>query len=118
VQTTLLNQVLQNFLQNAIKFTPKGKRILLKTRQLDEHRIKIEVIDEGPGIDENVDLFAPFKRQGDAPGAGLGLFLAKSAADAMGAEISLKNRTDGTRGTIATLILATTPRCELPQNAP
>ncbi|RUM44130.1 MAG: sensor histidine kinase [Hydrogenimonas sp.] len=114
IQTTLLNQILQNFLQNAIKFTPKEKSILLRTRQIDDYKIKLEVIDEGPGIDESIDLFAPFKRVGDAPGAGLGLFLAKSAADAMGAHISLKNRTDGKSGTVATLIFTTTPQCELP----
>ena len=113
IQTTLLNQILQNFLQNAIKFTPKGNKILLKSRLIDENRVRIDVIDEGPGIDENVDLFAPFKRVGEAPGAGLGLFLAKSAADAMGAKISLQNRTDGQSGTVATLIFATTPQCEL-----
>ncbi len=114
IQTTLLNQILQNFLQNAIKFTPKGRSIRLKTRQIEENKIKIEVIDEGPGIDESVDLFAPFKRIGNAPGTGLGLFLAKSAADAMGAKISLKNRTDGKTGTVATLLFSTTPQCELP----
>ncbi len=114
IQTTLLNQILQNFLQNAIKFTPKGKKILLRTRLIDDDKVQLEVIDEGPGIDESVDLFAPFKRVGNAPGAGLGLFLAKSAADAMGARISLKNRTDGKKGTVATLIFTTTPQCELP----
>ena len=114
IQTTLLNQILQNFLQNAIKFTPKGKNIILKTRQYDENKIKIEVIDEGLGIDKSIDLFAPFKRVGNAPGAGLGLFLAKSAADAMGAHISIKNRQDRKSGAVATLILTTTPQCELP----
>ena len=114
IQTTLLNQILQNFLQNAIKFTPAGKRITLRVRQIEDQKIELKVIDEGPGIDESIDLFAPFKRIGDASGAGLGLFLAKSAADAMGAQISLKNRTDGTSGTVATLIFSTTPRCELP----
>ncbi|WP_456381200.1 sensor histidine kinase [Hydrogenimonas sp.] len=114
IQTTLLTQILQNFLQNAIKFTPKGKKILLRTRLLEEHKILLEVIDEGPGIDESIDLFAPFKRVGNAPGAGLGLFLAKSAADAMGAKISLKNRTDGKSGTVARLVFTTTPQCELP----
>ena len=116
IQTTLLNQILQNFLQNAIKFTPKGKSILLRTRLEEEHRIRLEVIDEGPGIDESVDLFAPFKRIGNAPGAGLGLFLAKSAADAMGAKISLKNRTDGKSGTVATLVFPSSPRCDLPES--
>ena len=77
------------------------------------HVLIIEVIDEGIGIDENIDLFAPFKRVGRETGAGLGLFLAKTAADALGATISLKNRTDGTSGTIATLILKNNPHCEL-----
>ena len=115
IQTTLLNQIVQNFLQNALKFTPKGHKIVLRTRPEGEQKIRLEVIDEGPGIDESIDLFAPFKRIGDAPGAGLGLFLAKSAADAMGATISLKNRTDGTAGTVATLIFGITPHCELPE---
>ncbi len=115
IQTTLLNQIVQNFLQNALKFTPKGHKIVLRTRLEGEQKIRLEVIDEGPGIDESIDLFAPFKRIGDAPGAGLGLFLAKSAADAMGATISLKNRTDGTAGTVATLIFGITPHCELPE---
>lgn len=42
---------------------------------------------------------------GEESGAGLGLFLAKNAADALGATISLKNRTDGKTGCIATLVL-------------
>ena len=113
IQTTLLNQILQNFLQNAIKFTPEGGTIRLRVRQ-EEERIRLEVIDEGPGIDESIDLFAPFKRVGNAPGAGLGLFLARSAADAMGASIALKNRTDGKQGTVATLLFAPSPQCELP----
>lgn len=112
IQPTLLNQIIQNFVQNAIKFTPVGKTIQIITKENDGVLI-IEVIDEGIGIDENIDLFAPFKRVGRETGAGLGLFLAKTAADALGATISLKNRTDGTSGTIATLILKNNPHCEL-----
>ncbi|MCF6331177.1 MAG: HAMP domain-containing histidine kinase [Sulfurimonas sp.] len=102
LQVGLLNQIVQNFLQNALKFTPKDSTVLIRSSQ-DDFGLLIEVIDEGVGIDESVDLFAPFKRQGDKSGVGLGLFLAKSAADALGAKISLKNRTDGTTGTKATL---------------
>lgn len=64
----------------------------------------VHVIDEGIGIDESKDLFAPFKRYGNQTGAGLGLFLAKNAADAIGAKITLQNREDA-KGTIATLLL-------------
>ena len=60
--------------------------------------------DEGVGIDESKDLFAPFKRYGDKGGAGLGLFLAKGAAQALGAEVSIKNK-EGTSGAVASLVL-------------
>ena len=114
LQVTLLNQILQNFLQNAMKFTPEGKTIIFQS-YLNNTDIIIEVIDEGCGVDETVDLFAPFKRQGNKSGAGLGLFLAKSAAEAIGAGISITNRTDGIDGTVAKLILPAKLYCLLPQ---
>lgn len=113
LQVTLLNQILQNFLQNALKFTPEGKTIVFQS-YLDQTDIVIEVIDEGCGIDESVDLFAPFKRQGNKSGVGLGLFLAKSASEAIGAHISITNRLDGHDGTIARLILPSKLYCLLP----
>ncbi len=112
IQQTLLTQIIQNFVQNAIKFTPNNKEILIRTTPY-EQSIKIEVIDEGIGCDEAIDLFAPFKRIGNEKGAGLGLFLAKSAAEALGGTISLKNRTDGISGTIATLQLQSNPTCTI-----
>jgi len=113
LQTSLLNQIVQNFLQNALKFTPQGRSVYLRS-SLSASGLLIEVIDEGCGIDESVDLFAPFKRQGNKSGVGLGLFLAKSAADALGADISLKNRTDGGEGTVAALHLHAKLYCPLP----
>lgn len=103
IQPTLLVHILQNFVQNAIKFTPKEGHITLRAYS-NKEGFHIFVIDEGIGIDESKDLFAPFKRYGNQTGAGLGLFLAKNAADAIGATISLKNRTDG-QGTIASLLI-------------
>ncbi len=113
LQVGLLNQIVQNFLQNALKFTPKDKSVTLRS-SLNNYGLLIEVIDEGCGIDESSDLFAPFKREGNKPGVGLGLFLAKSAADALGAKISIKNRTDGVVGTIASLNLNSKLSCILP----
>ena len=98
----------------ALKFTPKNKTVTLQSQQ-DDFGLLIEVIDEGCGIDESVDLFAPFKRQGNKSGVGLGLFLAKSAADALGAKISIKNRTDGVEGTFASLQLNSKLSCIIPQ---
>jgi two-component system OmpR family sensor kinase len=113
LQVNLLNQIIQNFLQNALKFTPEGRTVILRSLQTDMG-LRIDVIDEGCGIDDTVDLFAPFKRQGTKSGVGLGLFLAKSAADALGAELTLKNRSDG-EGAVATLVLNSKLCCQLPR---
>ncbi len=104
IQATLLNQIIQNFVQNAIKFTPDDKAIAIRLEKTKK-TTTITITDDGSGIDESIDLFAPFKRMGEESGAGLGLFLAKNAADALGAEVSLKNREDGKTGCVATLIL-------------
>jgi len=113
LQTTLLNQIIQNFLQNALKFTESEKVVLLKSFQT-ESGLCIQVIDEGLGVDESFDHFAPFKRSGNRGGVGLGLFLSKSAADALNAKITIKNRTDGIQGTVASLELSSSLSCILP----
>lgn len=117
-QPSLLTHILQNFVQNALKFTPEGGTVTIKTRLIGDD-FKVEVVDEGPGIDESMDLFAPFKRLGDKSGAGLGLFLAKGAADAIGAKLSLRNRRDGKSGAVATAIISSRNYCPMgedPQN--
>lgn len=103
IQTSLLTHIVQNFVQNAIKFSPKNSTITISSR-VEKSKFIIEVADEGAGIDESKDLFAPFKRYGNKGGAGLGLFLAKGAAQALGAEISIKNR-EGANGAVASLVL-------------
>ncbi len=112
LQVNSLNLIVQNFLQNALKFTAPERRITLRTKQVPQG-LRIEVIDEGCGIDDTADLFAPFKRDGNKSGVGLGLFLAKSAADSLGADIDLKNRDDGTDGTVASLTLLSKLCCSL-----
>lgn len=112
IQATLLNQIIQNLVQNAIKFTPKDKFIAINLEKFKE-TAKITVKDDGIGIDESIDLFAPFKRVGNQSGAGLGLFLAKSASDALGANLTLKNRVDGNQGCEAALELNRTALCKL-----
>ncbi len=114
LQVDLLNQIIQNFLQNALKFTPKDKSVHIQSYQ-DDVGLLIQVIDEGCGIDETLDLFAPFNRQGNKGGVGLGLFLAKSGADALGANISIKNRQDGISGTVASLQINSKLSCVLPR---
>jgi two-component system OmpR family sensor kinase len=111
-QPTLLTHILQNFVQNAIKFTKEGGEIKIKSRLIGDD-FTIEIIDSGEGLDESIDHFAPFKRSGDKSGAGLGLFLAKGAADAIGATLSLKNRSDGQKGAVATIVLNSKNYCPI-----
>ncbi len=110
-QPTLLLHILQNFVQNAIKFTKENNIVEIQTYN-DNKGFYINILDEGEGIDESKDLFAPFKRFGDKSGSGLGLFLAKGAADAIGATLFLKNRKDE-KGTIATIFLPFVNFCEI-----
>jgi len=101
VQQLLFMQIFQNFIQNALKFTPEHGLVSLDTR-MDTDNFIIEITDEGQGLDSDKDLFAPFQRSLESTGAGLGLFLAKNAAESMGVTIDLKNRED-TTGAIASI---------------
>ena len=102
VQPLLFMQIFQNFIQNALRFTPEKGLISLQTR-MDSKNFIIEIVDEGMGIDESKDFFAPFQRSQESTGAGLGLFLAQNAAESMGVTIQLTNRKNGT-GAIASII--------------
>jgi two-component system OmpR family sensor kinase len=102
VQPLLFMQIFQNFIQNALRFTPENSLVALETR-MDEKNFIVEIIDEGIGIDESKDLFAPFHRSQDSTGAGLGLFLAQNAAQSMGVVINIENRPNGEQGAIASI---------------
>ena len=87
----LLVLILQNLISNAIKYTAKGT-VLVKVASPTETRgARISVIDEGPGISPTylANLFEPFQR-GDThgqPGVGLGLSIARQAADLLQAKL-------------------------------
>jgi two-component system sensor histidine kinase KdpD len=89
---TLLEQVLVNILENAVKYAPEGSRIAITaTRQ--GKQVALGIADEGVGI-PSADLTAVFNSfyratQGDrvAPGTGLGLAIAKAFTEAMGGVI-------------------------------
>jgi two-component system OmpR family sensor kinase len=102
IQPLLFMQIFQNFIQNALRFTPEGGLVEIFVHT-DEENFIVDIIDEGKGIDESENLFAPFKRSSESTGAGLGLFLAQNAAESMGVTLTLKNRKDK-QGAIASII--------------
>ncbi|MFC2056298.1 ATP-binding protein [Chloroflexota bacterium] len=85
-----LQQVFDNLLGNAVKFTPEGGTVTLKVTEADND-ILVEVMDTGIGIlpEELPKLFTDFYRgvRVDATGAGLGLSISKKIIEAHGGKI-------------------------------
>jgi two-component system sensor histidine kinase KdpD len=111
----LLEQILVNILDNAVKYAPEGSRIAISARRAGD-RVTISIADEGVGI-PSADLphiFDSFFRatRGDrvAPGTGLGLAIAKAFTEAMGGKIRAQSPrldlpADGAPGTVIILEL-------------
>ncbi|MFN8509815.1 MAG: GAF domain-containing sensor histidine kinase [Deinococcaceae bacterium] len=92
-----LLQVILNLVSNALKFTPEGGSITLRTVQI-ERRLCIEVEDTGVGMDEFAlkQLFSRFSQVDPSlsrrhAGTGLGLFLAKRLIEMHGGTISVES---------------------------
>jgi two-component system sensor histidine kinase KdpD len=111
----LLEQVLVNLLDNAVKYAPGGSRVAISSRRQGSN-VALSVADEGVGIPpaELEAVFDSFFRasRGDrvAPGTGLGLAIAKAFTEAMGGRIAalsprLDLPADGLPGTIITVEL-------------
>jgi signal transduction histidine kinase len=86
----LLTLIVQNLLSNAVKYAERGSVDAIATPS-DSGGCVIVVKDQGPGIvaDRLDELFAPFTR-GDThgkPGVGLGLSIARQAAEFIGARL-------------------------------
>ncbi|WP_431306141.1 ATP-binding protein [Mycobacterium hubeiense] len=94
----LLERVLANLIDNALRYAPDGPVRVTAGRVGD--RVLIAVVDEGPGIPRGAQeqLFAPFQRLGDhdtSTGVGLGLSVARGFVEAMGGSISATDTPGG-----------------------
>lgn len=92
-----IEQVLRNFLSNALKFSPKGSSVTVACRR-EESSVVVEVGDQGPGLTEE-DLkkaFQKYSRLSAKPTAGekssgLGLWICKEMMSLHGGEIGARN---------------------------
>jgi signal transduction histidine kinase len=96
--------VLANLLDNAVKYSPAGDEVRVTAFSRDDV-VRVDVSDNGPGIPED-DQRVIFEKFGRAPGSarpgtGLGLFIARSIAEAHGGALDVRSVPD--RG--ATFIL-------------
>jgi signal transduction histidine kinase len=95
---TKIRQVIMNFMDNAIYYTPSGGRIAVELEETP-HSIEFRVVDNGLGVPkkEQPHLFTKFYRADNArkarpDGTGLGLFMAKKVVVAQGGAIIFKSQ--------------------------
>lgn len=105
-----IDQVLDNLISNAMKYTPEGGNIAIEARAADDGGIAISVQDDGIGIPKR-DLDRIFERfyrvdkarSRDMGGTGLGLSIAREIVKAHGGTIALQS--DHGKGTKVTFTL-------------
>lgn len=98
---SLIEQVIINLLDNAVKFSEKGSVIEIKVCE-NKSDVIFQVIDNGAGISEDIlpNIFERFFTNGSKisdsrRGVGLGLSICKSIVEAHGGKISAANREEG-----------------------
>jgi K+-sensing histidine kinase KdpD len=102
-----IRQVLMNLVDNAVKYSPAGSQVRVAAYSHGD-RIHVDVTDNGPGIPREHQrlIFEKFGRvntDGAKPGTGLGLFIARSIAEALGGSLEVASAPQ--RGSTFTLTL-------------
>ena len=105
-----IQQILQNYIINAMQAQPDGGRIEVRSRMV-EGGVKVEVRDDGPGFAEDVadKLYSPFFST-KTSGSGLGLTICAQIIKSHGGVTGAENKPDG--GAVFSFILP------LPRNVP
>ncbi len=90
-----IEKIINNFISNAIKFSPSGKQIIFEVIA-EEDNIIVKVTDSGPGIPPGeqskiFDRFYQLKNTSNAGGMGIGLSIAKELADSLGAKLIVES---------------------------
>ncbi len=99
VDPVLIEQVLINLVENAVKYTPSGTPIEIEGEALDGE-IEVRVLDQGPGIppgelDRIFEKFYRIEPDRRLPGTGLGLPICRAILAAHGGRIWAENRPSG-----------------------
>ncbi|WP_328878647.1 sensor histidine kinase [Streptomyces sp. NBC_00299] len=107
VDPGLLERSVANLVENAVKYSPDGGRVLVAASAIAE-RVEVRVVDRGPGVPDEAKerIFAPFQRYGDAPrgaGVGLGLAVARGFAEAMSGTLNAEDTPGGGLTMVLTL---------------
>lgn len=85
-----LRQALDNLIGNAVRVSPPGAEVQVGAERSDG-AVRITVTDGGPGVAaaDRERIFEAFEQAGNRPGAGLGLHVARTIAEAHGGTVEL-----------------------------
>ena len=115
VEPQMIEQVLTNLVENAIKYSPQGGRVTVSGRKIDGE-VEVTVRDEGIGISprDSEHLFERFHRveKGQSrkiQGTGLGLYICKSIIEAHGGKIEVSSQPGRGSSFTFTLPIENTP---------
>lgn len=88
-------QVLLNLIGNAINYSPEGSSVTLAFATQDSGMTAVSITDQGPGLarEQQERVFAKFERLGRSGdgGSGLGLYISRRLAEAMGGTLTVKS---------------------------
>ncbi|MET8899612.1 sensor histidine kinase KdpD [Streptomyces sp. NPDC048232] len=121
VDAGLLERALANLVENAVKYSPDDRAVLVAASALGD-RVEVRIVDRGPGVPDEAKerIFEPFQRYGDAPrgaGVGLGLAVARGFAEAMGGTLNAEDTPGGGLTMVLTLRAAGAPAAPRPMPA-
>ncbi len=110
----MIERVLCNLLDNAVKYTPPDTLITLSAA-IRGDSLEVSVSDEGPGLPEGMEerIFEKFtrgERESSSPGVGLGLAICRAIIHAHGGRIRAENRAEGGARFSFSLPLGTPPQ--------
>lgn len=94
--TTLIQEVIHNLIENAIKYTPPGGQVAVTSQEKDDN-VMVVVEDTGPGIDpeDQLEIWGKFTRGKhvnlETKGTGLGLYLVKYFIELHGGHVFLES---------------------------
>lgn len=98
---SLLTQLYQNLIANAVKFVPRARRPVVRlTAERTDRGWVLGVQDNGIGVppESSAEIFEPFKRlhgRDDYPGAGIGLAICRKAVERHGGRIWIEHTANG-----------------------
>lgn len=97
---TMMEQILLNLLENALRFAPPGSEIIVAVQPIEAKRWELRVVDHGPGVpaDAREHIFEEFTsvdRRPDRQGTGLGLAIVRALVTAQAGDVRCEETPGG-----------------------